>query len=817
MTAPAILRVALPVPLPRLFAYLPPPGVDAALVAVGARLRVPFGQREVCGLVVGHGQADPGVELRAALDAPDAAPLLRGELLASLRWLAGYLHAPLGEVLAAALPAALRRGEPLPDMARYGWALNEAGRSALPAMRPGRPRALAELLQILRDEDWLDVAAPGWRTPLRALRERELVVRLETTGTASGSVPRGSEPAPVSSAAFAPNAEQQIAIDAIRGAAGFAPFLLDGVTGSGKTEVYLQAIAGCIARGRQALVLVPEIGLTPQALARFRARLGVPVHALHSGLSDSERAATWLAAASGQARVIVGTRSAVFVPLPEAGLLVIDEEHDGSYKQFDGIRFLARDFAFVRARALAVPVVLGSATPSLETLHNAQSGRYALLRLRQRAGDARPPQVRVLDVRKRPLHAGLSEEALAAIRAALDGGGQVLVFRNRRGYAPVLLGSATPSLESLHNAQSGRHALLRLRKRAGAAQPPVVRVLDVRKRPLHGGLSDEALAGIRAALDAGGQVLVFRNRRGYAPVLLCHDCGWSAHCPRCSTPERPTAMTVHAHGKRLQCHHCGHRRPSPPACPDCASLGLKPQGNGTERIEAELQARFDAVPVIRIDRGSTGQRDALQKHFDALGSRPGILIGTQMLAKGHDLGNLVLVVVVGIDEGLFSADFRSGEKLAQLLIQVAGRAGRADRPGTVLLQTHHPEHPLLQTLVGGGYHAFADGELALREAAGFPPFAPLALLRAEAKRAELPLQFLQLAKTLLEGSGIDLHGPLPAPMPRRAGYVRSQLLLAAPARAALHVALEGAVPALYAAPEARRVRWSLDVDPLDLY
>ena len=736
MTAPAILRVALPVPLPRLFDYLPPPGVDAALVAVGARLRVPFGQREVCGLVVGHGQADPGVELRAALDAPDAAPLLRGELLASLRWLAGYLHAPLGEVLAAALPAALRRGEPLPDMARYGWALNEAGRTALPAMRPGRPRALAELLQVLRDEDWLDDAAPGWRTPLRALRERELVARLETTGTGSGSVPRGSEPDPVSSAAFAPNAEQQIAIDAIRGAAGFAPFLLDGVTGSGKTEVYLQAIADCLARGRQALVLVPEIGLTPQALARFRTRLGVPVHALHSGLNDSERAATWLAAASGQARVIVGTRSAVFVPLPEAGLIVVDEEHDGSYKQFDGLRYHARDFAIVRGRALAVPVVLGSATPSLETLHNAQSGRYALLRLRQRAGDARPPQVRVLDVRKRPLHAGLSEEALAAIRAALDG---------------------------------------------------------------------------------GGQVLVFRNRRGYAPVLLCHDCGWSAHCPRCSTPERPTAMTVHAHGKRLQCHHCGHRRPSPPACPDCASLGLQPQGNGTERIEAELQARFDDVPVIRIDRGSTGQRDGLQKHFDALGNRPGILIGTQMLAKGHDLGNLVLVVVVGIDEGLFSADFRSGEKLAQLLIQVAGRAGRADRPGTVLLQTHHPEHPLLQTLVGGGYHAFADGELALREAAGFPPFAHLALLRAEAKQAELPLQFLQLAKTLLEGSGIDLHGPLPAPMPRRAGYVRSQLLLAAPARAALHVALEGAVPALYAAPEARRVRWSLDVDPLDLY
>ena len=734
MSAPgSVLRVALPVPLPRLFDYLPPPGLEASAVAVGARLRVPFGQREVCGLVVGHGLAEPGVELRAALAAPDGAPLLQGELLASLRWLAAYLHAPLGEVLAAALPAALRRGEPLPDITRHGWVLNEAGRTALAAMRAGKPKALAGLLVDVRDEDWLDATSPGWRTPLRALRERGLVERVAETG--SGSLPRGSGPDPVPSA-FSPNTEQQVAIDAIRSAEGFAPFLLDGVTGSGKTEVYLQAIADCLARGRQALVLVPEIGLTPQALARFRARLGVPVHALHSGLTDSERAATWLAAASGQAQVIVGTRSAVFVPLPEAGLIVVDEEHDGSYKQFDGIRYHARDFAIVRARALAVPVVLGSATPSLETLHNAQSGRYALLRLRRRAGDARPPQVRVLDVRKRPLHAGLSEESLAAIRAALD---------------------------------------------------------------------------------AGGQVLVFRNRRGYAPVLLCHDCGWSAHCPRCSTPERPTAMTVHAHGKRLQCHHCGHRRPSPPACPDCASLALQPQGNGTERIEAELQARFDAVPVIRIDRGSTGQRDGLQKHLDALGNRPGILIGTQMLAKGHDLGNLVLVVVVGIDEGLFSADFRSGEKLAQLLIQVAGRAGRADRPGTVLLQTHHPEHPLLQTLVAGGYHAFADGELALREAAGFPPFAHLALLRAEAKRAELPLQFLQLAKTLLDGSAIEVHGPLPAPMPRRAGFVRSQLLLAAPARAALHAALDVAVPALYAAPDARRVRWSLDVDPLDLY
>ena len=730
MPAPfPVLRVALPVPLPRLFDYLPPAGLDAGQVAVGQRLLVPFGSRESCGIVVGHGHPEADMELRRALALPDPEPLLHGELLASLQWLAGYLHAPIGEVLATALPAVLRRGEPAVDTTSHGWTLNEAGRTALPAMRSGRPKALATVLARAHAEDSLDDQVPGWRAPLRSLRERGLVERVEmgTEGDGRGSIPA----VPVSL-----NDEQRLAAEAIRATTGFTALLLDGVTGSGKTEVYLDAIADCLARGKQALVLVPEIGLTPQALARFRARLGVPVHALHSGLNDNERARVWLAAARGQARVIVGTRSAAFVPLPEAGIVIVDEEHDGSYKQFDGIRYHARDVAIVRARALGVPAVLGSATPSLESLHNAQAGRYTHLRLRHRAGNAQPPHVRVLDVRKRPLHAGLGEDALVAIRGALE---------------------------------------------------------------------------------AGGQVLVFRNRRGYAPVLLCHDCGWSAHCPRCSTADKPTPMTVHAHGRRLQCHHCGHRTPSPLACPDCASLGLQPQGNGTERIEAELQARFADLPVLRIDRGSTGHRDALQQHFDALGTQPGILVGTQMLAKGHDLPNLTLVVVVGIDEGLFSADFRSSEKLAQLLVQVAGRAGRADKPGTVLLQTHHPEHPLLQILVNGGYHAFAEGELAQRQAAGFPPFAHLALLRAEARHADPPMQFLHVAKAAAKDFAVEASGPLPAPMPRRAGYQRAQLVLSAGQRRDLHVALEGVMPALYAAPDARRVRWSLDVDPVELY
>lgn len=733
-----ILRVALPLPLPRLFDYRAP-GTEAATSDwIGRRVRVPFGPRELVGVVAEIGPAEDGThELREILARLDDAPLLHGELADSLRWLSRYTHAPLGEVLATALPAALRRGEPLPDTHAWAWRLTEAGATHLPALRAGtRPRRFADLVQAagLHGEDALDAAMDDWRTAARALAKRGIVERVAIPASQLAPTP---QPGPT------PNDEQAAVIDTIGACTGFMPLLLDGVTGSGKTEVYLQAIADCLARERQALVLVPEIGLTPQALARFRARLGVPVHALHSGLNDNERARVWAAAWRGEARVIVGTRSAIFVPLPQAGLIVVDEEHDASYKQQDGIRYHARDFALVRGKALDVPVLLGSATPSLESLHNANAGRYAHLRLTRRAGNAQAPRVRVLDVRKRPLDAGLSVELLEAIRDTVD---------------------------------------------------------------------------------RGGQALVFKNRRGYAPVLLCHDCGWSAHCHRCSTPDHNSPMTVHAGGRRLQCHHCGARQAVPKACPDCASLALQPQGNGTERIEETLARVFADVPVVRVDRGSTRRKDALERHFDTLGDRPGILIGTQMLAKGHDLPNLTLVAVVGIDEGLFSADFRAGEKLAQLLIQVSGRAGRAEKPGEVWLQTHHPEHPLLQTLIHGGYHAFAEQELAQREAAGFPPFGHLALLRAEAKHADAPMMFLREAKQAFADADqtitdqtIAIHGPLPAPMPKRAGMHRAQLLVSSNERRQLHRLLDSALPVLYASPEARKVRWSLDVDPVDLY
>lgn len=739
-----VWRVALPLPLPRLFDYLPPASQTDGDAAVGHRVRVPFGRRELVGVVAEVGapeyETDPAA-LKTALGRIDADPLLHGELFDSLRWLARYTHAPLGEVLATALPGPLRHGEPLPDTHAWAWCLTEAGLTAREGLRAGRPRRLADLLQDgPQDEDRLDEALDDWRSAARALAKRGLAERIAVPASARAPAPR---PGP------ALNEEQQDAVDTVLAADGFVPFLLDGVTGSGKTEVYLHAIADCLARGKQALVLVPEIGLTPQTLARFRARLGVPIHALHSGLSDGERARTWAAFARGEARVAVGTRSAVFLPLLQPGLIVIDEEHDGSFKQQDGIRYHARDFALVRAKALNTPILLGSATPSLESLRNVQAGRYGHLRLQRRAGQAQAPQVRVVDVRKRPIEAGLSPELVDAIAQALH---------------------------------------------------------------------------------AGGQVLVFKNRRGYAPVLLCHDCGWTVHCPRCSTPLKGTPMTVHGGGRRLQCHHCGTRRPAPNACPDCGGLALQSQGAGTERIEESLSARFPDYPVRRIDRGTTQRRDALEQHLAEFGTAPGILVGTQMLAKGHDLPNLTLVAVVGIDEGLFSADFRAPEKLAQLLIQVAGRAGRADKLGQVLLQTHHPEHPLLHTLLTGGYAAFAETELAQREAADFPPFAHMALLRAEAQEVDVANAFLAKARREIDAfadprrrpapgqhPALEINGPLPAPMPRRAGYQRAQLILTALERRHLHAALDAALPAIYACPEARKVRWSLDVDPIDLY
>jgi primosomal protein N' (replication factor Y) len=480
-------------------------------------------------------------------------------------------------------------------------------------------------------------------------------------------------------------------------------------------------------------VLVPEIALTPQLVARFRERLSAPVVALHSSLADGARLEAWRAARSGSAPVVIGTRSAVFTPMPGLGLVVVDEEHDASYKQQEGFRYSGRDLAVMRAQRAGVPAVLGSATPSLESLSNAAAGRYAKLSLPERTGRAGKPRVTVVDLR---------------INAARDG------------------------------------------------------------------LSPPAIAAIERHLSERGQVLVFLNRRGYAPTMFCTGCGWIAPCKACDA-----RLSVHLSRARLACHHCGADEPMPFACPQCASE-LVPVGEGTERVEAALTQLFPSAPLVRIDRDVIRRRGDMEQALAAVADgRARILLGTQMLAKGHDFPDVTLVVVLAADQGLFGADFRASERLAQQIVQVAGRAGRGDRPGEVLIQTSYPEHPLLKCLITAGYEGFAGLALEERRAAGWPPFAHLALLRADApSRAEVHafLESAAAATPPARRGAIRILGPAPAALARRAGRHRAQLLVESPARGALQSFLSGWVEAIAAIKPPRSLRWSLDVDPAEV-
>lgn len=723
---PAALRIALPVPLPTFFDYRLPEG---ALPAPGTRVEVPFGRGQRVGVVTAVVDDSPVAEerLKPVRRVLDAEPLLDAELLASVLWAASYWMGAPGEALSCALPQSLRDSGDWPELGEPCWRLSEQGQDP---SRHGSRRGLAlQLLQQLQQgslrEEALDTTLPGWRDAARRLRRAGLLERFESLPELE---PWQARPG------IELNPEQREAAErVIAGWGRYQPYVLDGVTGSGKTEVYLALIEAALARQQQVLVLIPEISLAPQTGQRLRERLGIPVDVLHSNLSEGARAKAWMRARAGRARVIVGTRSAVFTPLPRAGLIVVDEEHDGAYKQQEGFRYHARDLALVRARRLGIPVVLGSATPSLESLANVAAGRYVSLPLRQRP---------------------------AGIKA------------------------------------------------------PAVQLVDVRAQYLEHGLSARLLGQIDATLARGEQVLVFRNRRGYAPVLLCYDCGWHADCPHCQQP-----MTLHQSPRRLMCHHCDHVMPVPLTCPDCESGALTPQGQGTERLEEVLAARYPEIPVLRVDRETTRRRHSLEEMLDRLkDGRPAILVGTQMLAKGHDLPNLTLVAIVSVDEGLHSIDFRATERLAQLVIQVAGRAGRAAKPGQVMLQTHHPDHPLLRQLLTQGYPAVARELLAERQMLELPPYGHQILLRADAPRAEAWQEFLQQAATALQGQpGFHLAGPMPAPMPVRAGRQRGQLLLEGPRRRDLHQALGRSLGWLRQQTAARRVRWSLDVDPVDLY
>ena len=725
-----VLQVAVPVPVRRRFDYLPPQPGWSPPVRPGVRVRVPFGRTSAVGVVVDvvSDSTMDGTRLKRVREVIDDEPLLDPMILELLVWASGYFQHPIGEVVTGTLPRLLRLGRAPQAAQTVLYAATAAGTDAF-TRGIARAPIQERLLRLMRtggsvSETALAAEHREWRRPLRALIAKGWVESMVEAPHAAESVDRPTL-----------NADQQHAVDAVLGQLStFAPFVLDGVTGSGKTEVYLRVIERVVETGRQALVLIPEIGLTPQLLARFHARLSCRVEALHSGLSDGERLSAWTHARNGTAEVIVGTRSAVFVPLARPGLFIVDEEHDLSLKQQEGFRYSARDLAVVRARDASVPILLGSATPSLEAVENVRRGRYRRLDLPHRAGGATPPRIDVIDLRTRPFDSGLCD---------------------------VLI---------------------------------------------------EALEHTKAQSE---QALLFINRRGYAPILVCHACGWIAECRRCDA-----RLVYHRDDGRLRCHHCAAEHALIAECPECASKDVRRLGLGTERVARALESRIEGLRVARMDRDVTRRRGSLEALLDRVHDGDvDVVVGTQMLAKGHHFPNVTLVAILDADGGLFGLDFRAPERMAQLLLQVAGRAGRSDRAGRVLLQTHHPDHPLLRVLVLEGYRKFCDGALAERSRSRLPPFASLALLRAEASNREAPHSFLSDAEACARrrpGDGVVVLGPVPSPMERRAGRYRAQLLVDARTRTALQRFLPEWIAELETLPSARKVRWSVDVDPQEM-
>jgi len=733
---PIILRVAVDAPVSAVFDYLPAVGQAGNPPAPGMRVLVPFGRTRRLGMIVevaARTEQDPD-RLKPVDSLLDPAPLLGAADLAFVLWAAGYYHHAPGEALFSALPTRLRRSSsPLLESGTPGWCLTPEGRAGIAGLTRAPKQALVARLLATSDTGFSSaelkrrlgdchgvlhaLAARGWVEPCRIASVPQAEGRTSASGPAL-------------------NPHQRRAVDSVRGAlGGFRAFLLEGVTGSGKTEVYIQLLQGLLVAGRQALLLVPEIGLTPQLSQCLTERLDVPMVTLHSALSANERERAWRCAATGEAALVLGTRSAVFVPLPRLGLILVDEEHDLSFKQQDGFRYSARDLAVRRAQQSHCPVVLGSATPSLETLHNAHSGRYTRLELPHRAGDALPPAFLTLDIRAQPLRAGLS---------------------------PVLL---------------------RL---------------------------------MREELEQGNQILLFLNQRGFAPVLICHTCGWVSECPQCDAK-----LTLHLAAGRLWCHHCGCARALPIACPDCKGADLRPLGRGTERLETELQDLFPGTHLARIDRDSTRRKGELERLLGA--ARRGeihLLLGTQMLAKGHHFPSVTLVGLLDLDQGLYGADFRAPERMAQLVVQVAGRAGRARQPGRVVLQTRHPDHPLLLSLQRHGYPAFAAAALDERRQAALPPFSHQALMRAESRAAQVALEFLERAAieaTAIAARGAAVRGPVPAPMERRGGHYHAHLLAQSDLRSDLQAFLTAWLARVRAMKGTSRVRWSLDTDPQEMF
>lgn len=753
------IRVAVPSPLRRVFDYLPPAtiptsdsdtianditvssrGASADALKPGIRVRVPFGNRKLIGIVieVAKGSTFTSSKLKPVIAILDQEPIFSDSVFKLLRWAANYYQHPLGEVFSTAMPGKLRSGNPLKQGQQVWTIVGSPPEEELKSLaRAFKQKALFEFLASEKQASRSQCQLAGFSSQLlKQLAAKNLIQELLIPAVAA--TPFEAVNSSVSSE-LTLNDEQQSAVKAIRKKLDrYSCFLLDGVTGSGKTEVYMQIMQTQLSQGKQCLVMVPEIGLTPQTIARFEKRFSCPVVTLHSGLNESERLQAWNMARDGSAGIIIGTRSAIFTPMAAPGLIIVDEEHDSSFKQQDGFRYSARDLAVVRAREENICVVLGSATPSLESLHNANGNKFHRLNLGKRAG------------------------------------------------ASVARNSMT--------------------------------VIDVANEALHEGFSEQLLYKIGHHIKNGNQVLVFINRRGFAPILSCQSCGWIAECENCIAQ-----FTVHANPSSLRCHHCGASKQLPRFCQNCKSKDLSTIGIGTQRVEAFLKEQFSGTAVLRIDRDSTRRKSSLEKMLQQINQGdPCILLGTQMLAKGHHFPNITLVAIVDADAGLFSADFRGQEHMAQTIVQVAGRAGRAKRAGEVLIQSRHSAHATLQTLSTSSYAEFAQLQLNERENASMPPFSHLCLLRAEAADLENAIRFLDKIAAITDSLcqqgklPVDRLGPMPAPMEKRAGKFRVHLILKSKNRAVLQSLLSQLCVQLESVKYPAKLRFSIDVDPQDL-
>ena len=726
-----IVRVALAVPLPRFFDYLYAPDLTPI---VGGRVLVPFGSQKRVGIVVDlPASSDVAKEkLKPIIDVLDTESLFNSTTWDWLAWSANYYRAALGDVLFQALPVKLRNGESAVKNDRTFWRITDLGKQALESGELKRAKKQIEALNLLLTQDLEkgnnEISSAIWS----ALKGKDYVEEIIVpTEQKSWQQALGDNPLVNLDNRLTLNKQQALAFSQLLFQEGFNVWLLEGVTGSGKTEIYLQYIEEILKKGKQVLVLVPEIGLTPQTVRRFQARFNVEIDVLHSNLNDTQRLNVWERARTGQSAIVIGTRSALFTQFSDLGLIILDEEHDGSFKQQDGWRYHARDLGIVLAQKLNIPILLGSATPSLESVNNVQNGKYHHLVLSKRAGNA------------------------TALRQF---------------------------------------------------------VIDLKHQRIQNGLSEPLLQRMQEHLEKGNQVFLFLNRRGFAPVLLCHECGWIDECHHCEKP-----YTYHQHQRVLRCHHCGAQKTVPMQCGHCGSTHLVTTGLGTEQLEETLKARFPQYNIARIDRDSTARKGKLEGYLDDIQQgKSQILIGTQMLAKGHHFPNVTLVALVNVDNALFSLDFRAEERLAQLYVQVAGRSGRAEKQGEVVLQTHYPDHPLLTTLLEKGYQAFAEETLKLRHNMGLPPFSFQALFKTQCRHSEEAENALsQLASFFYEQKieGLQVLGPIPAPFSKKAGQYRWQLLLQHASRKQLQAALSRYSPELI---KSSQVRLILDVDPLDL-